>query len=82
MSTLLIVTLVIAVAAATYVVLLYTGKIKDKDGDFIPDVVEDKVEEIVEEVLYLCTSACTPSCEFSLCLKPLTTLHRQSKLLS
>jgi len=50
MSTLLIVTLVIAVAAATYVVLLYTGKIKDKDGDFIPDVVEDKVEEVVEEV--------------------------------
>lgn len=50
MSTLLIIALVIGVAAATYVVLLYTGKIKDEDGDFIPDVVEDAVEEVKDRV--------------------------------
>ena len=46
MSTLLIIALVIGVAAATYLVLLYTGKIKDRDGDFIPDEVEDTVKEV------------------------------------
>ncbi len=50
MSTLLVILGVIAVAVATYLVLLYTGKIKDADGDFIPDVVEDKVEDIKEDV--------------------------------
>ena len=50
MSTLLIIALVIGVAVATYLVLLYTGKIKDRDGDFIPDVVEDTVEDIKEEI--------------------------------
>ena len=50
MSTLLIIALVIGVAVATYLVLLYTGKIKDRDGDFIPDVVEDTVEDIKEDV--------------------------------
>ena len=50
MSTLLIILGVIGVAVATYLVLLYTGKIKDSDGDFIPDVVEDTVEDIKEDV--------------------------------
>ena len=50
MSTLLIIVGIVAVIAATYAVLLYTGKIKDRDGDFIPDVVEDTVEDIKEEV--------------------------------
>jgi len=50
MNTLLIILLVIAGATAAYLVLLYTGKIKDKDGDFIPDVVEDAVEEVKERV--------------------------------
>lgn len=50
MSELLIVLGVLAGAVATYLFLLYTGKIKDEDGDFIPDVVEDKVEDIKEDV--------------------------------
>ena len=50
MNTLLILFIVIAAIIATYVVLLHTGKIKDKDGDFIPDVVEDAVEEVKERV--------------------------------
>ena len=49
MSTLLVILGVIAVGKKTYLVLLY-GKIKDADGDFIPDVVEDKVEDIKEDV--------------------------------
>jgi len=50
MNTLLILAIVIAVVFAAYVVLLYTGKLIDKDGDFIPDVVEDAVEEVKERV--------------------------------
>ena len=50
MNTLLVILALGAVAAGTYAVLLYTGKIKDEDGDFIPDVVEDKVEDIKEDV--------------------------------
>ena len=50
MSELLIVLGVLVGAAAVYLFLLYTGKIKDEDGDFIPDVVEDKVEDIKEDV--------------------------------
>ena len=49
MSTLLIIALVIGVAVATDVVLLYTGKIKDRDGDVITDVVEETVEDSKEE---------------------------------
>tara|TARA_R110000851_G_scaffold257791_1_gene410255 strand:- start:224 stop:538 length:315 start_codon:yes stop_codon:yes gene_type:complete len=36
---------VIAVVAAVLVYLQKTGKIKDSDGDLIPDVVEDKIEQ-------------------------------------
>ena len=50
MNTLLIIVGILAVIGATYAVLLYTGKIKDRDGDFIPDVVEDTVEDIKEDV--------------------------------
>jgi gas vesicle protein len=50
MNILLILFVVIAAVFATYVVLLYTGKLIDKDGDFIPDVVEDAVEEVKERV--------------------------------
>ena len=50
MNTLLVILALVAVAAGGYAVLLYTGKIKDEDGDFIPDVVEDKVEDIKEDI--------------------------------
>jgi gas vesicle protein len=50
MNILLILFVVIAAVFATYVVLLYTGKLIDKDGDFIPDFVEDAVEEVKERV--------------------------------
>jgi methyl-accepting chemotaxis protein len=35
----------VAVVAGVLVYLQKTGKIKDTDGDLIPDVVEDKIEE-------------------------------------
>ena len=40
----------LAVGAAVVYFLIKKGKIKDTDGDFIPDVVEDKVDEIKDEV--------------------------------
>ena len=42
--------LAIAIGIGATVYLIKKGKIKDADGDFIPDVVEDKVEETVQEV--------------------------------
>ena len=42
--------LAIVVAAGVAVYLMKKGKIKDEDGDFIPDVLEDKVEDIKEDV--------------------------------
>jgi DNA-binding ferritin-like protein len=48
MNILLIVILVIATAVAIYAVLLHNKKIKDKDGDFIPDAVEEVVEEVMD----------------------------------
>ena len=50
MNTLLVILGIVGGIVATYLFLLYTGKIKDSDGDFIPDVVEDKVEDIKEDV--------------------------------
>jgi len=50
MNTFLIILTILAVSSSFYMYLLYTGNIKDNDGDFIPDVVEDKVEEIHTEV--------------------------------
>jgi hypothetical protein len=40
----------LALAAGVTVYLVKQGKIKDSDGDFIPDVVEEKVEDIKEDV--------------------------------
>ena len=45
MNTYLIIIL-IQLAIIVYIVMLYKGKIKDTDKDFIADSVEDKVEEI------------------------------------
>ena len=40
----------IAITAGAVVYLIKKGKIKDSDGDFIPDVVEDKFEDIKEDI--------------------------------
>ena len=46
MQTILIIIGLLAIAAGVGYVLIKKGKIKDSDGDFIPDVVEDKVDEV------------------------------------
>lgn len=54
MKTVLIILALIAVAAGAVVYFIKKGKIKDTDGDYIPDVVEDAaedVEEFVEEAV-------------------------------
>ena len=50
MQTILIIIGLLAIAAGVGYVLIKKGKIKDSDGDFIPDVVEDKVDEIEKKV--------------------------------
>lgn len=50
MNTILIIIGLLAIAVGVGYVLIKKGKIKDSDGDFIPDVVEDKVDEIEEKV--------------------------------
>ena len=50
MNGLLVILAVIAALGGVYAILLHTGKIKDEDGDFVPDVVEDKVEDIKEDI--------------------------------
>ena len=50
METILIILALLAVAGGVGYILIKKGKIKDSDGDFIPDVVEDKVDEIEEKV--------------------------------
>lgn len=50
MNTILIILALLAVAGGVGYILIKKGKIKDSDGDFIPDVVEDKVDEIEEKV--------------------------------
>ena len=50
MQTILIIIGLLAIAAGVGYVLIKKGKIKDSDGDFIPDVVEDKVDDIKEGV--------------------------------
>lgn len=48
MNTFLIILGLVAIGAGVLVYLQKTGKIKDADGDLIPDVVEEKVEEVKE----------------------------------
>jgi len=50
MKTVLIILALIAVAAGAVVYFIKKGKIKDQDGDYIPDVVEDAAEDIEEFV--------------------------------
>ena len=50
MQTILIIIGLLAIAAGVGYILIKKGKIKDSDGDFIPDVVEDKVDEVKGKV--------------------------------
>jgi peptidoglycan hydrolase CwlO-like protein len=50
MKTILILAALILVGAGVVYFLIKKGKIKDADGDFIPDVVEDKVDEVKQKV--------------------------------
>jgi gas vesicle protein len=50
MKTILIILALAAVGAGVIYFLIKKGKIKDADGNFIPDVVEDKVDEVKEKV--------------------------------
>ena len=50
MQTILIIIGLLAIAAGVGYVLIKKGKIKESDGDFIPDVVEDKVDEVKGKV--------------------------------
>jgi beta-lactam-binding protein with PASTA domain len=50
MATFGIICLIILVGAGILVYLMKTGKIGDRDKDFIPDVVEDSVEEAKKRV--------------------------------
>ena len=43
--TILIILCILAVGAAVYSYLYKTGKINDRDGDYIPDEVEDTVDK-------------------------------------
>lgn len=40
----------VSISAGVIIYLQKKGKIKDTDGDFIPDVVEDKIEQVEEVV--------------------------------
>ena len=54
MVTFLVILGLLAIGAGVYYFLIKTGKIEDKDGDFIPDTIEEKVKYIkvdVEEVI-------------------------------
>ena len=48
MTTFIVILVLVAAAAGVIVYLQKTGKIKDADGDLIPDVIEEKVEEVKE----------------------------------
>lgn len=50
MKTILFLGIIIFISTAVVYSLIKKGKIKDADGDFIPDVVEDKVEEVKQKV--------------------------------
>lgn len=46
MDTILIIGILVAAGVAVAIYFMKTGKIKDTDGDLIPDVIEDTVEEV------------------------------------
>jgi F0F1-type ATP synthase membrane subunit b/b' len=48
MNTILVIIGLLLVGAAVTVYLVKKGKIKDSDGDYIPDAVEDAVEDVKE----------------------------------
>ena len=50
MNTVLIILGILAVGVAVYLYFYKTGKINDRDGDYIPDEVEDKLEDVKEDV--------------------------------
>lgn len=50
MQTFLIILGIVAVAAGVYYFLIKTGKIEDKDGDYIADDIEDVIDDVKEEV--------------------------------
>lgn len=50
MTTFLVILGLLLAGAAVYFFFLHSGKIEDKDGDFIPDAVEEKVEEVKADV--------------------------------
>ena len=48
MTTITVIIALLLVAAGVTIYLVKQGKIKDSDGDYIPDVVEDAVEDVKE----------------------------------
>lgn len=50
MDTILVILGIGVIAAGVIYFLIKKGKIKDSDGDFIPDAVEDKVDEVKGKV--------------------------------
>ena len=50
MNTFLIILGLALIGAAVYFYFYKTGKINDRDGDYIPDEVEDAVEDVKEEL--------------------------------
>ena len=50
MATFGIICLIVLVGAGVFFYLVKSGKIKDRDGDFIPDAVEDAAEEAKKRV--------------------------------
>lgn len=50
MNTLLILLIVIAIIAGGYLYGIATGKLKDSDADYIPDVFEGKIEDAMEDL--------------------------------
>ena len=50
MNTILIILGILAVGAEVYFYFYKTGKINDRDGDYIPDEIEDKADDVKEAV--------------------------------
>ena len=48
MDTILVILALVAVGVGVTIYLVKKGKIKDSDGDYIPDAVEDAVEDVKE----------------------------------